>query len=216
MSSYAHVVHTTAKQVISRRRKNYYNAIEIAKRNYYFDIICTSTQSELFTLVDGLFTVRSKSILPKHSDPQELAKRFSSFFQSKISDLLDDLRVITVGGDCYRYDKQSTPSNCELSSFSFVTTEDVRSVIMSSRTKSCMLDPIPTVLVKKCIDVLIYPITAIINSSLMTGVFPTQFKHGLVTPIIKKIEDLDPDILKNYRPITNLSFVSKVTERGCI
>lgn len=93
-----------------------------------------------------------------------------------------------------------------------MTTEDVRSVIRSSRTKSCMLDPIPTVLVKKCIDVLVCPITAIINSSLMTGVFPTQFKHGVVTPIIKK-KDLDPDILKNYRPITNLSFVSKVTER---
>ena len=46
----------------------------------------------------------------------------------------------------------------------------------------------------------------------MTGAFPTQFKHGVVTPIIKK-KDLDPDILKNYRPITNLSFVSKVTER---
>ena len=200
------------KQIYQQKASDYYNAIEIAKRNYYFDKISTSTQSELFTLVDGLFTVRSKSILPKHSDPQELAKRFSSFFQSKISDLLDDLRVITVGGDCYRYDKQSTLSNCELSSFSSVTTEDVRSVIRSSRTKSCMLDPIPTVLVKKCIDVLVCPIAAIINSSLMTGVFPTQFKHGVVTPIIKK-KDLDPDILKNYRPITNLSFVSKVTER---
>ena len=115
-------------------------------------------------------------------------------------------------GDCHRYDKQPTPSSYELSTFKPVTSENVKSVIMSSRTKSCSLDPIPTVLVKKCIDVLVRPITAIINSSLMIGVFPSQFKHGLVTPIIKK-KDLDPELLKNYRPITNLSFLSKTTER---
>ena len=90
-------------------------------------------------------------------------------------------------GDCHRYDKQPTPSSYELNTFKPVTSENVKSVIMSSRTnsKSCSLDPIPTVLVKKCIDVLVRPITAIINSSLMIGVFPSQFKHGLVTPIIK-------------------------------
>lgn len=69
----------------------------------------------------------------------------------------------------------------ELSTFRPVTSEDVKSVIMSSRTKSWSLDPIPTVLVKKCIDVFVCPITAVINSSLMTGIFLSQFKHGLVT-----------------------------------
>ena len=85
--------------------------------------------------------------------------------------------------------------------------------------QSCSLDPIPTVLVKKlnpipavlvmkCTDILLHHITAIINSSLLTGIFPLQFKRGLVSPIITK-KDLDPEILKNYRPITNLSFFWK-------
>ena len=33
-----------------------------------------------------------------------------------------------------------------------------------------------------------------------------------VTPIIKK-SSLDPDVLKNYRPVSNLHYISKLTEK---
>ena len=49
-------------------------------------------------------------------------------------------------------------------------------------------------------------------TSLATGHFPAKFKKALVTPIIKK-PTLDPDERNNYRPVSNLSFVSKVVER---
>ena len=55
-------------------------------------------------------------------------------------------------------------------------------------------------------------LTIIINNSLSTGSFPTIFKQALVTPLLKK-PSLDPNILKNYRPISNLSFLSKITEK---
>jgi len=54
--------------------------------------------------------------------------------------------------------------------------------------------------------------TSIINISLQTDTFPKAFKHGLVTPLLKK-PGLDREVLSNYRPITNLSFISKVLER---
>ena len=54
--------------------------------------------------------------------------------------------------------------------------------------------------------------TSIINLSLQTCTFPRAFKHGLVTPLLKK-PGLDKEVLSNYRPITNLSFISKVLER---
>ena len=38
-------------------------------------------------------------------------------------------------------------------------------------------------------------------------------KQVLVTPLQKK-SDLDPDVLANYRPVSNLSFLSKVLERA--
>ena len=39
-----------------------------------------------------------------------------------------------------------------------------------------------------------------------------QFKQSLVTPLLKK-PFLDKDTLNSYRPISNLSLISKITER---
>ena len=46
----------------------------------------------------------------------------------------------------------------------------------------------------------------------MSGVFPSDYKVALVRPIIKK-SNLDPDVLKNYRPVSNLHYISKLTEK---
>ena len=41
---------------------------------------------------------------------------------------------------------------------------------------------------------------------------PSVYKSALVNPLLKKMS-LDPDDLKNYRPVSDLSFLSKVLER---
>ena len=56
------------------------------------------------------------------------------------------------------------------------------------------------------------PITIIVNSSLRSGVFPEAFKEARVLPFIKK-ETFDPEVFSNFRPITNLPFLSKFLER---
>jgi hypothetical protein len=67
-------------------------------------------------------------------------------------------------------------------------------------------------LLKKCLHVLAPTITNIINLSLSSGSFPACFKQSIVTPLIKK-PSLDKENLSNYRPISNLSFLSKLAER---
>ena len=59
---------------------------------------------------------------------------------------------------------------------------------------------------------LFVPITRIVNLSLSEGVFPHQFRHSIVTPLIKK-PSLPRNDLKNYRPVSGLNFISKVIER---
>jgi len=54
-------------------------------------------------------------------------------------------------------------------------------------------------------------ITSLFNRSLVTGCFPSEFKHAIVRPLLKKI-GLDASDLKNYRPVSNLSFLSKLLE----
>ena len=83
---------------------------------------------------------------------------------------------------------------------------------MSSSNGTCNLDLIPTTLFKSCIDSLIVPITAIVNKSLKESVFPSDLKIAHVIPLLKK-PSLDKNDLKNYRPVSNLSFISKVVEK---
>ena len=85
--------------------------------------------------------------------------------------------------------------------FQPVTTVKVHKLILSAPNKSCDLDLIPTTFVKQCCAELLPAITSIINGSLMSGVFPSDYKVVLVRPIIKK-SSLDPDVIKNYRPVS--------------
>ena len=60
---------------------------------------------------------------------------------------------------------------------------------------------------------LLTPITNIVNYSLQEGSFPSCFKTAHVTPLLKKA-GLDKNILKNYRPVSNLSYISKLIEKA--
>ena len=55
-------------------------------------------------------------------------------------------------------------------------------------------------------------LTVIVNTSLLCADFTPELKRAFVTPLIKKLI-LDYEIFKNYRPVSNLSFVSKLIER---
>ena len=96
--------------------------------------------------------------------------------------------------------------------FMSVTEDEVRKCISESPTKSCLLDPIPTFLLKDCLYILLPSITKLVNYSLTEGSFPNTFKKVVVTPLIKKAS-LPRNDLKNYRPVTGLCFLSKLVER---
>ena len=62
------------------------------------------------------------------------------------------------------------------------------------------------------LDAVLPILLSAINRFLEFGVVPASLKAAVVTPMLKK-EGLDPEILSNYRPVSNLFFVSKLTER---
>ena len=71
------------------------------------------------------------------------------------------------------------------------------------------MDPIPTSLLKSCVDVLLTPITNIVNLSLKSGVFPDTLKLSHITPLLKK-PSLSKDDMTNYRPVSKFNFISKL------
>ena len=63
-----------------------------------------------------------------------------------------------------------------------------------------------------CLDVVLNPITKIVNISLSLDGFPRGIKASLVKQLITKYR-MDFNILKNYRPVSNLTIVSNTIER---
>ena len=145
--------------------------------------------------------------LPDHSSIAALANTFSSCFINKIS----IIRSSFPSGSCSNV---LTPPNTRevLHNLSHVTDAEVRRFVLSAPCKSSDLDPLPTSLVKDCIDILVTPIVSIVNLSLSEGCFPSHFKFASVSPLLKK-PTLKRDDMKNYRPVSILSFLSKFLEK---
>ena len=101
---------------------------------------------------------------------------------------------------------------CLLNAFEPATETEIGILLKSSPVKSCELDPIPTWLLRDCAHDIIPVLTTIVNMSLRTGVMPSHLKRAHARPIIKK-PGLDKDILNNYRPVSNLPYLSKTIER---
>jgi len=60
-----------------------------------------------------------------------------------------------------------------MTNFRVCTEGDVRRIIMASPSKTCMLDPAPTFLLKEMINPLLPSLTAMVNASLREGYLPT-------------------------------------------
>ena len=98
-------------------------------------------------------------------------------------------------------------SKCHLSLACAIFLQDLDACLMQhSYLKSCALDPMPSTLFSRC-DVLLPVLTRLIN---MSGQFPVVWKEALVLPLLKK-PGLDI-LFTNFRPVSNLPFVSKLTE----
>ena len=99
--------------------------------------------------------------------------------------------------------------------FSALSEEELKSLVLKMSNKFCCLDPIPTFLLKKCVNELLPVLMLIVNKSYESGFFPKDFKCAVIKPTLKK-NDSDKDILKEYRPVSNLSAVSKLLERAAL
>jgi hypothetical protein len=92
--------------------------------------------------------------------------------------------------------------------------EEMKKIINELNTKSCELDILPTHVLKSFLNELLPFITKLVNLSQSKGVFPKSRKQALLRPLLKKVGvDL---IFSNYRPVSNLCFLSKVIEKAVL
>ena len=182
----------------------------MSKSDYYTSLLSNNSANphHMWNSVNKILHREKSKPLPDYTSLDTLCSSFSKFFTDKIP----LIRSNFVTND-HSHDFPEPPHvENTMDKFAPSTTSEVRTIILKSTNASCDLDPFPTRLLKQCIDDLIVPITAIINLSMREGVVPPDFKQALVTPLIKK-KTLCRNEFKNYRPISNLSFLSKILEK---
>lgn len=203
---------TVHKDMYREAREKMNKMIKDAKMSYYNDKIMNgcSNQKSLFTFLDKVCH-RKQVVLPD-LPPDHLVTNFNEYFVEKITKIRKNLeeQIVDLPSDQPELDPDEATTS--FTSFSHVSVEEVDKIIASASGASCALDPIPTWIMKQCKDELLPIITEIVNKSLIAGEFPRSMKNALVKPLIKKTS-LDPSEYKNYRPVSNLGFVSKVIER---
>ena len=182
---------------LSDRKKHEFFKAEFIKHSY--------SSKSLFRFVDT-FLDRDKSIvLPSSESLKDTVENFNIYFQEKI-------KAIRNNFDHVDSDDQ-LPSYCgeKLAEFSPTTIEELEEIIKASEIKSSSIDPLPANIFKENLEVLLPVLVDIVNASLSSGSIDGA-KLAHITPLIKG-QGLDSDNLKNYRPISNLSFVGKMIER---
>lgn len=165
-------------------------------------------QRKLFKASKSLFNHDNGSIFPPCANDQDLANEFGDFFVQKILDIKS--AIISTAHQPTNALPVESVTDVSFPEFNLLSESEVRATILSSTKKSCPLDPIPTTLLVKHLDELLPSVTRIINLSLDTGYFPDQWKLALVRPLLKK-DGLEP-VLKNYRPVSNLQYISRLVE----
>ena len=200
---------TAVRMVVAR--------ISARKLEYYGDLVisCGNDQKKLYTVFNNLMGKNKMSPLPAHDSELQLATEFSDFFQTKIerirrafdAPLNGELSVEPVSH--FR-----TEPAVLLHQFQPVNAEKVLHYIRSSRKTCSPLDPFDASRLPESLEAAADFIVKIINQGFVDETF-SSLEEGLLRPYLKG-KSLDCQNMSNYRPVSNLSLLSKIKERAVL
>ena len=213
----------TIKYNILSTNLNTYNrilkrSIRIAKKRHYqniFKIYSGNVKKTWSMINDILHKNKQNTRLPgyfkqgkqKISDKKDIANKFNAFFTNIGKNLADKINDVPHKHfSDYLVSKPNTKFE-----FQPVEIKEVNKIIsqLASKNSSCY-DSIFNILITSIVDIILKPLTVIINQCLKMGIFPNQLKIAKVVPIFKSGDDT---LFTNYRPISLLPSTSKVVER---
>ena len=140
-----------------------------------------------------------------HSEPTELANKFNMFYSEKVLKIRSIIPVNTNRSETNLF------SGEHLEYLELTTVQELKQIINDTCIKTSVDDPLPAKLLKSILDDILPYLCSLINKSLTEGSMDS-IKQSLIIPLLKK-SGLDPELLSNYRPVSNLVFVSKLIER---
>ena len=151
----------------------------------------------------------NETILPTADSDKGLANQFINYFIEKINKIRSKLEISSM----------SIPQNTspyygvELSQFEPATYDEILKIVMTFGVKCLPEDPVPAKLLKSNLSIFIPIWLEIVNLSLEVGSMDC-LKDAIILPLIKQLDStMDHENFKNYRPVSNLLFISKLIER---
>ncbi len=192
------------KQLMNKTRMDHYhNRLKDGKRN---------TSATWNVIKEIIPSQKNKHNAYNFDNLSEKAEEFNNFFSSVgESTFIRSQEVLTNEGKSV---VQLPQSNINTVSAFRPEPVDINTVILTVKdlnaTSSVGSDGTGLRFLRDALCVTIPFLTCIINTSVVTGVFPETWKHALVVPIYK---NGDPDSLNNYRPVSILPIISKILEK---
>lgn len=186
-------------------KKQYKNAIHLAKIKSNDNLIESSSNPTrtMWSIINNQ-RGKCKAEVTANISPTE----FNNYFSQIAQNLVKDIPILER--DPVQNIKNNNSPKFQ---FSHVTFNQVRDIINSLKNKKSKdVYGLSVPLIKSVKNILIIPLTKLINLCFVENVFPSVLKRALVTPIFKKGDSDNPE---NYRPISLLPIISKVFEK-CI
>ena len=140
-----------------------------AKQGFFTDKFLSSNTKEMFKTLNGLLNTSAKTLPIANSDV-DLANNFLAFFVEKVENIRSKITADTG------YEQETGECDTAMPCFKQLSNSDVAKIIGNLSSKSCSLDTLPSWLIKQNLECLLPIISRIVNSSLLSGVFPETLK----------------------------------------
>ena len=145
-------------------------------------------------------------VLPAYTDSKALANEFNAYYVDKVKKIRQS--IPSVDSDI----RFSRPfQGTMLMQFEPTSAEELDKIVKEYGIKTSVEDPIPAKLLQSVYDIVLPVYADLINKSFSEGTM-VSVKSSVIDPLLKKA-GLDIDTKKNYRPVNNLMFFSKLIER---
>lgn len=146
--------------------------------------------------------------LPDRFTNDALANEFLEFFDNKKRNLVNNFTLNGVSS----LDLTIATQDLRLSTFREVDSEVVKSILRRVKLTNCESDPFPIrdAVNSENIGGITDIYVDLVNRSIVRNVFPESEKRAIVKQIIKG--NMDAQCLRSYRPVSDLSFLSKLIE----
>ena len=180
------------------------------KKDYYSKKIDNANGNvrAIYNVVNRELDKVKSSPLPDYDDTERLAREFNNFFLQKINNIRKEFPNITSQ---IQHDEAINDQNC-LYEFVPTTVTEIKEIILSEAGVNCSpSDFLPSDVLKEHIEVFAPTLCKLVNLSLSTGSME-GLKVADIIPTIKG-DQLDANTFKNYRPISNLTYLGKLIER---